>query len=57
MDFSCNGSEGAAGIIFITQMDETLQFADFKTKLGSYENTEGISTSVAEERYEGLGAP
>lgn len=39
--------------IFVTQSDETLSFAGFKTKLRSYENTEGMRTAVAEDNVMG----
>lgn len=42
--------------IFVTQRDETLSFADFKTKLRSYENTEGMRTAVAEDNIMGARA-
>lgn len=38
---------------FVTQKDETLSFADFKTKLQSYKNTERIRTAVAEDHIMG----
>lgn len=42
--------------IFITQTDETLSFADFKTKLRSYESTEGMRTVVDEDNVMGARA-
>ena len=42
--------------IFVTQSDETLSFAEFKTKLRSYENTESMSTAAADDNVMGARA-
>ena len=42
--------------IFVTQSDETLSFAEFKTKLRSYENTESMRTAAADDNVMGARA-
>ena len=42
--------------IFITQSDETLSFAEFKTKLRSYESTESMHTAAADDNVMGARA-
>lgn len=42
--------------IFITQGDETLPFAEFKTKLRCYESTESMRTAAADDNVMGVRA-